>query len=76
MDPIKELSDDIYRERVIRARRTPPEEKFLAGAQLFESACRITAAGIRSEFPDASETKVHEILTQRLDLARRRTVRL
>src|SRR3954447_11389988 len=31
MESIKELADDIYRERVLRARRTPIEQKFLAG---------------------------------------------
>ena len=71
MQPIKELADDIYRERVVRARRTPPEEKFLAGAQLFEFACKLMTAGVRAQFPDANDDKVLEILRQRLDLGRR-----
>src|SRR5437868_128163 len=41
MEPSKELVDDIYRERVLRARRTPPEEKLLDGARLFDLSCRI-----------------------------------
>ena len=71
MEPTKELIDAIYRERVLRARRTPPEEKILAGPRLFDYACRITKDGIRSQHPDASEQEVEQILLQRLALRRR-----
>ena len=46
------------------------EEKFLLGAELFDYACRITMDGIRSRFPDADETRVREILEERLLLQR------
>jgi hypothetical protein len=69
--PIKELADAIYRERVLRARRMSPEQKFLAGAELFEMACQITLAGIRHQNPNADEHRVQEIFHQRLALARR-----
>jgi hypothetical protein len=71
MESIKELADDIYRERVLRARQTSPDEKFFGGARLFDRACRVMVAGIRAQFPDADDEKVDEILTQRLDLVRR-----
>lgn len=71
MEPSKELIDDLYRERVLRARRTPPEEKLLAGARLFELSCRIMSDGIRDEFPEADEQRVREILLERLALQRR-----
>lgn len=71
MEPTKELLDDIYRERVLRARRTPLEQKFLAGPQLFEFACRIAMDGIRNQYPDADEPRVREILAERLALLRR-----
>jgi hypothetical protein len=67
-----ELADDIYRERVLRARETPPEEKLLAGAVLFERVCRIMTAGIRAQFPDADESRVEQILRERLESARKR----
>lgn len=70
-ETIQELADAIFLERVLRARRTPPEEKFLAGARLFDRSCRIMADGIRHEFPDANEQQVQEILVQRLALLRR-----
>jgi hypothetical protein len=48
-----------------------PEEKFRAGQQLFEGACRVTLAGIRNQNPGASEEECREILRQRLVLQRR-----
>jgi hypothetical protein len=71
MKPTKELIDELYRERVRRAREAPPEEKLLAGPRIFERSCRIIADGIRHQFPDADERRVREILTQRLALIRR-----
>jgi hypothetical protein len=71
MEPTKELLDDIYRERVLRARRTPPEEKLLDGLRLFEMSCRITMDGIRNENPGADDAQVREILAQRLALLER-----
>jgi len=71
MEPTKELIDALYRERVLRARETPPEEKFLAGPRIFDRVCRIMADGIRNEYPDADETRVQEILAERLELNRR-----
>jgi hypothetical protein len=72
MKPTKELIDQLYRERVERARHTPPEEKFFGGARLFDRSCRIMADGIRSQFPEADEHRVQEILRERLALVRRR----
>jgi hypothetical protein len=71
MEPIRELADAIYRERVLRARRTPIEQKLLAGAELFESACQVTCDGIRHQNPGIEETEVQRILRDRLALARR-----
>lgn len=67
MDDIRALGDDIFRERVLRARAMGPAEKFLLGQRLFESACELTKTGIRSENPGASEDQVRAILRQRLE---------
>jgi hypothetical protein len=69
--PYAALAEELYRERVLRARRTPPEQKLLAGEELFEYACSITMAGIRNQFPEASEGECREILRQRLALRER-----
>ncbi len=67
MDTIKELSDDIFRERLLRAHAMDPTEKFLLGQRLFESACEVTKSGIRFENPDASEVQVRANLRRRLE---------
>ena len=51
MQPTQEMIDDIYRERVLRARRMTVAEKFLAGGDLFDDVCERMRAGIRSQFP-------------------------
>ena len=71
MEPTRELVAAIYRERVLRARRTPPQEKLLAGPRLFEMACELTKAGIRHQHPEADEDQVRRILAQRLALRER-----
>ena len=68
---IQALAADIYRERVIEARTMSPEEKLLAGEELFEYACSITLAGIRHQFPSASEEECLNILEERLDMRER-----
>ena len=69
--PNRELIDELFRERVRAARAMSSEDKLLAGARLFDRACRIMADGIRDEFPDADEDRVREILAERLALNRR-----
>lgn len=71
MDSIQELADAIYRDRVLRARRTPPEEKLLSGPRLFDMCCHLMADGIRNEHPDAEEQRVQELLAERIALIRR-----
>jgi hypothetical protein len=71
MKPSQELIDAIYREKVLRARRTPLGEKLLAGPQLFAQACRRMADGIRHENPGADEEQVQELLAHRLALLKR-----
>ena len=70
MQPSQELIDDLYRERVLRARATPPGEKLLDGLRLFERACEWMKAGIRNEFPDADDQQVQQILIDRINRLR------
>ena len=68
---IQRLADQLYRERVLAAREMPPEEKLLAGEELFEYACAITLAGIQDQFPSATEEERLSILKDRLKLRER-----
>ena len=70
MEPTKDLADNIYRERVLRARATPIDQKFLAGADLFEYACRLTCDGIRHQNLGIDEAQVQQTLRERIALAR------
>ncbi len=65
------LADELYRESVLRARRTPPEERILDGPRLFDYACTITLAGLRAEMPQATDAELRLALRQRLELGRR-----
>lgn len=67
---IQTLVDEIYWERVLRARNTPGEVKLLDGPRLFDYACKVSMAGIRNQFPDADEARVREILRERLAIGR------
>jgi len=71
MEPTQELIAEIYRDRVHRARKTPPAEKLPAGPALFKPSAGNMADGIRSQFPEADDRRVQEIHRQRLALARR-----
>ena len=68
---IQELVRELYRERVAEARAMPPEEKLLAGEELFDYACAITLAGIRDQFPSLNDEECLRILEARLALRER-----
>ena len=71
MSPTENLKDDLYRDRLLRARRMSAEEKLSAGPRLFESACRITLAGIHNQSPSLTEAEMRNLLRQRLEWRRR-----
>jgi hypothetical protein len=68
---IQSLAAQLYRERVAEARTMPPEEKLLAGEELFDYACAITLAGTRNQFPGINEEECRRILEERLELRER-----
>jgi len=71
MEPTGTLGDPLYRDEVLAARAMTPEEKLLAGPQLFDFACRIALDGIRNQFPDVDEQRIRQILAERVELGRR-----
>lgn len=66
----KPLADAIYRERVLRARRTPPEKRILQGPELFDYACSISMCGLRQEMPNATDAELRQGLRRRLAIGR------
>jgi len=71
MQPTRELIDELYRDKVRQAREMSPEEKFLAGGELFEFCCELMASGIRADHPEADEQDVRRLMAERLKLGRR-----
>ena len=71
MEPTKQLADEIFRERVRRARAMAPEDKLCAGIELFEQACERMRDGIRMQFPSADGREVERILPQRIQAIRK-----
>ena len=71
MGPTDTSGDQLYRDEVLAARTMTPEEKLLAGPQLFDFACRIALDGIRNQFPDVDDRRIRQILAERVELGRR-----
>lgn len=70
-EPQRELIDAIYADKVRQARRMSVAERLRAGGDLFDELCERMRAGIRWQFPDADDSRVEEILRERIDIARR-----
>jgi len=70
MQPTKELLAALDAEDLEQARRMSPAEKFRAGGDLFDEACRWTMAGIRLDFPGISEEDALKELRRRVDYDR------
>ena len=68
---MQRLAEELYCERVAEARAMPPDQKLLAGEELFNYACAITLAGIRDQFPGLGEDECLRILEERLALRER-----
>ena len=63
------LTTSLDEDEVRWARQTPPAEKFIAGAKLFDYACSVTLAGIRRQHPNITEQEALNVLRERLDWA-------
>jgi hypothetical protein len=65
------LADALYWERVERARRLTPEQRLMAGPELFDYACTITLSALREQMPGAGEAEVLEAPRRRLAVKRK-----
>lgn len=59
------LMDAIFREKVLRARRQSPEERFAIGLDMFEEGVAWMRDGVRMEHPDLSAEEVDARVAQR-----------
>jgi hypothetical protein len=63
------LADALYREQVLRARRTPPEERMLEGVRMFDRECDMMRLEILKLNPNYSETDVSQEIRRHLKVA-------
>ncbi len=70
MQPTPEPIDSLHRDKILRARKMPPDRKLLAPARLYDYARNITLTGIRNQHPNASAEEIRELFRQRMKLAR------
>lgn len=71
-DQLKELQDAIYREKIMRARAMTESERFVATLELIDTSFEWMLAGVKMQFPEASEEDAQRILGERLDRMRQR----
>ena len=69
-EPRLSPQDPDYVAKVLEARRTPIDEKILAGPRLFDIRCEEARALIRADFPSFDEEQVEEELSRWLAQAR------
>ena len=71
MSPAREPIDSLRQEKIEQARSMTPEQRLSAGGELFDYACWISMAGIRSQHPNADERRILELLRERVALGER-----
>ena len=69
-EAIRQLADELYRERVLRARRMTGDEKLRAGGKLFRDVCDRMKIGLRRENPLADEKTIQKLLVKRFNRLR------
>jgi hypothetical protein len=68
MAPEEQVEANFERDLVEQARAMSFEQRFLAGAELFDYACEIAIGGIRSQFPHWSPQQQMEELRRRVQI--------
>ena len=67
----KQLMDEIFIGKVLRARQRSIGDKMLDGLRLFEQGCQMMRSGIRWQFPEFTDAQVESELRRRLAIRRR-----
>jgi hypothetical protein len=76
MQPMPESIKQLRREGIEDARKMGVAQKLAAGGELFDYACTISLAGIRSQHPGISEADAMNELRRRLAIGRKLENRL
>ncbi len=71
MNPeFKELADDLYRRRVLRARAMTVGARLAATLEIMDHTLAMIKAGVQAMNPQADETEIHRLLRQQRDRLR------
>lgn len=68
---LKELQNQIFREKVMRARRMTEADRFNETLELIETGYAAMRGGVKMQFPDATEAEAERLLRERLKNLRR-----
>jgi hypothetical protein len=68
--PEDSLIDELFADKVRRAREMPREDKLVEGPRLFDLNCQLMKGAIRSQFPQLSDEQVEKEYDRRLQIAR------
>ena len=71
MNEFQPLIDQLYREEVLRARQMTPEERLRGAFEMTETALTLMRAGVRHQFPGATDEEVLAHCRERLRRIRR-----
>jgi hypothetical protein len=69
-EAIRQLADDLYRERVLRARAMTGEEKLTMAAELSRDDREKVKVGLRLENPQADEATIQKLLVEHFNRLR------
>ena len=73
VDPgLKPMMDAIHRERILKARRQKPEQRFAEAMELTDFAFEVMENAVRSEHPGCDDATVTALLRRRLMRLRQR----
>jgi hypothetical protein len=75
MLPSPRVIQELRRDDIAQARSMTPEQRLLAGGDLFDDACQVTLWGIKAQHPGISDTDAHLELRRRVRSGERRESR-
>ncbi len=71
MNELQPLIDELYRDEILRARRMTPEERLRGAFEMTETGLALMRAGVRHQFPGATDEEVLGHCRERLRRMRR-----
>jgi hypothetical protein len=71
MEPNQALFDELFLSKVRQAQTIPPEERLLHSLRHSDASVAIMRAGVRDQFPSASDEEVEQRLIERTRLVKR-----